>query len=99
MKKIKLLSLSILFITAFSCKDVKKESKEAIEGIEAAANDIKEDIQAKTLKFKLEPKSDSNVKGDVTFTEENGTVSMKATLTGLTPGEHAIHIHEKADCS
>lgn len=99
MKKIKLLSLSILFITAFSCKDIKKESKDAMEGIEATANDLKEEIQAKTLKFKLEPKSDSNVKGDVTFTEENGTVRMRATLTGLTPGEHAIHIHEKADCS
>lgn len=99
MKKFKLLTLSILFITAFSCKDVKKEGQEAIEKIEATANEVKEEIQAKTLKFKLEPKSDSNVQGDVTFTEENGTVHMKAILTGLTPGEHAIHIHEKADCS
>ena len=47
----------------------------------------------------MEPKSDSNVKGEVSFTEENGTVSMKASLSGLTPVEHAIHIHEKADCS
>ena len=38
--------------------------------------------------------------GEVSFvTEENDKVSMKATFSGLTPGEHAIHIHEKADCS
>lgn len=99
MKNLKSLSLSILIITAFSCKDVKKEGEKAMDKIEAAAQEMKEEIQAKTLKFKLDPKSDSNVTGDVTFTEKNGTVSMEAVLTGLTPGEHAIHIHEKADCS
>lgn len=99
MKNLKLLSLSILIITAFSCKDVKKEGEKAMDKIEAAAQEVKEEIQGKTLTFKMDPKSDSNVTGEVTFTEENGTVSMHAVLTGLTPGEHAIHIHEKADCS
>ncbi|HLT51461.1 MAG TPA: superoxide dismutase family protein [Arenibacter sp.] len=99
MKKFKLLSLCILFITAFSCKDVKKESKEAMDTIDTTVQDVTDEIQTKTLNFTMEPKSDSNVRGDVTFTEEDGTVNMKAVLTGLTPGEHAIHIHEKADCS
>ncbi|MCK0191193.1 superoxide dismutase family protein [Arenibacter sp. F20364] len=99
MKKIKFLSLVLLFITAYGCKEVKKEAKEAKEGVEAMAKDIKEEVEVKTLKFSLEPKSDSNVKGEIGFTQEDGTVYMKATLTGLTPGEHAIHIHEKADCS
>ncbi|NKI27212.1 superoxide dismutase family protein [Arenibacter sp. 6A1] len=99
MKKIKVLSLGIILIASFSCKEVKKESKEAMEEIEATAKEITEKIEVKTIKFSMEPKSDSNVTGDVSFTEENGTVTMKATLTGLTPGEHAIHLHEKADCS
>ncbi len=47
----------------------------------------------------MEPKSDSDVKGEVIFTEEDGMVTMVATFSGLNPGEHAIHIHEKADCS
>lgn len=51
------------------------------------------------ITFSLEPKSDSNVTGEVTFTEKDGEVKMTAMLTGLTEGEHAIHIHEKADCS
>ena len=89
----------LLFLGAYSCKEAKKEAKDTMENVEAMAEEIKEEIEVKTLKFSLEPKSDSNVKGEVSFTEENGTVSMNANLSGLTPGEHAIHIHEKADCS
>lgn len=51
------------------------------------------------LTITMEPKSGSNVKGTATFTEINGEVTLLAKLTGLTPGLHAIHIHEKSDCS
>jgi Cu-Zn family superoxide dismutase len=47
----------------------------------------------------LEPKSGSNVSGTAVFSEKNGVVTLRAKLRGLTPGIHAIHIHEKADCS
>ena len=47
----------------------------------------------------MEPKSDSDVKGEVSFSEEDGEVKMTAMLSGLSEGEHAIHIHESADCS
>lgn len=99
MKNIKLLSIVLLFLGVYSCKEAKKETKDTMENVEAMAEEIKEKAEVKTLKFSMEPKSDSNVKGEVSFTEENGTVSMRASLSGLTPGEHAIHIHEKADCS
>ncbi len=45
------------------------------------------------------PKSNSNVSGTATFVEKNGEVVFEAKLTGLQPGVHAIHIHEKSDCS
>ncbi|WP_345145930.1 superoxide dismutase family protein [Flavobacterium ginsengiterrae] len=54
---------------------------------------------AKTLTVALEPKSNSKVGGTATFTEKNGKVTFTAKMTGLEPGVHAIHIHEKADCS
>ena len=52
-----------------------------------------------TLKLTFEPKSGSNVKGTAVFKEKNGKVTFTAEFTGLKPGIHAIHIHEKADCS
>jgi Cu-Zn family superoxide dismutase len=54
---------------------------------------------SKKLVITFEPKSDSNVSGTATFIEKNGKVNFVAKLAGLKPGVHAIHIHEKSDCS
>lgn len=51
------------------------------------------------LEINLEPKSNSSVSGKATFKEKNGIVTFKVALSGLKPGVHAIHIHEKADCT
>lgn len=51
------------------------------------------------LNFIFESKSKSNVTGTATFIEKNGSVTFVAKLSGLNPGVHAIHIHEKADCT
>ena len=95
MKLVKLTALSLVLLASYNCKETKKESSEEME----ATMEKTEEVSVETISFKMEPKSDSNVAGEVTFTDENGTVSMKATFSGLTPGEHAIHIHQKADCS
>ena len=54
---------------------------------------------ANMLTLVLAPKSNSTVTGVATFTERNGIVIFAARMTGLQPGVHAVHIHEKADCS
>lgn len=97
MKKIQTIVMGLVLIGAVSCKQTKKEAETTAEEV---VEEIKEEIvEVKHIKFSMDAKSDSNVSGDVTFTEENGNVIMKAILAGLTEGEHAIHIHEKADCS
>ena len=53
----------------------------------------------KVLKFSLEAKSGSNASGMVTLTEKEGSVTLEAHINGLDEGVHAIHIHEKANCS
>lgn len=53
----------------------------------------------KNLTITLEPKSNSTVTGTATFTEKNGKVTFIAKMSGLQPGVHAIHIHEKSDCT
>ncbi|UOB17829.1 superoxide dismutase family protein [Abyssalbus ytuae] len=97
MKKISLLILGILISTT-SCKKVKKETEETTEEVKEVVEEVKSD-ESKKIKVTLEPKSNSNVKGSVVFTETNGTVKMVAVFEGLSEGEHAIHLHEKADCS
>ncbi|MGB5434552.1 MAG: superoxide dismutase family protein [Maribacter sp.] len=96
MKRIKLLVLALVVMTGYNCKEVKKEAKEAKEEV---TEEIMEVENVEVISFAMQPKSNSNVKGDVTFTQEDGQVTMNATFSGLTPGEHAIHLHEKADCS
>lgn len=56
-------------------------------------------VDTKVLNITFESKSNSNVSGTATFTEKNGKVTFLAKLSGLNPGIHAIHIHEKSDCS
>jgi len=99
MKKIGLLAIGMLFITTYSCKQVKKDAKNASEEVKTAVEDMNDEMEEKTMTVNMEPKSGSNVKGDITFTEKGDKVIMVANLTGLTPGEHAIHLHEKGDCS
>ncbi len=100
MKNITAFIICMLLIGTVGCKQAKKEAEEAAEEMETAVEEVKEEIaEVTSIKFSMEPKSDSSVNGEVTFTQENGNVVMKAVLTGLTEGEHAIHIHEKADCS
>lgn len=93
MKKIFVLLMVTFLIVSVGCKKEKKEAVKTVQEIE------KEEANIEVITFNLEPKSNSEASGVVTFTEENGVVSMSAVLTGLTEGVHAIHIHEKADCS
>ena len=47
----------------------------------------------------LQSRSGSAVTGTVTLTEHDGKVHMKVVVKGLTAGTHAIHLHDKGDCS
>ena len=94
MKKVSILMISLSLLGMISCKDAKKSTESTDQKqVEAEAP------KPKVATVNLMAKSDSKTTGSVVFTEENGTVSMIAKLSGLEPGEHAIHIHESSDCS
>jgi superoxide dismutase, Cu-Zn family len=48
----------------------------------------------------LESRSGSNAAGTVTFTQfDDGSVRVRVDASGVTPGQHGFHVHEKGDCS
>ena len=97
MKRISLILIAVFALTmTTSCKNEKKETTTEDTLETPKETPVKEVIK---LQVALEPKSDSQVKGNAVFTEEDGVVTMVTVLSGLTEGEHAIHLHEKADCS
>ncbi len=61
--------------------------------------DMVEGIPVKAAVANIQATSGSDIKGTVAFTEGEGKVGLEANIIGLSKGKHAIHIHEKGDCS
>ena len=47
----------------------------------------------------LKPTAGNTAEGTVTFTPKGDKVTVVANVTGLSPGPHGFHVHEKGDCS
>jgi Cu-Zn family superoxide dismutase len=78
-----------------------EEVMEKVELVTKNSGDPDQTVR-KTIKknqFILSPKSGSNTNGTVIFTEKDGQVTLELVMNRLSQGTHAIHIHEKADCS
>lgn len=52
-----------------------------------------------TKNYTVYPKSHTETQGTAQFTQSNGKVTLDLNVYKLTPGIHAVHIHEKGDCS
>ena len=77
----------------------KQVLQEQGEVAHASHEKMQDEKMIKKIQFNLNPKSESNANGMVMFTDTEGQVTLEAHINGLTPGTHAIHVHEKADCS
>lgn len=47
----------------------------------------------------MKPTQGNQAAGTVTFLKKGSQILVDARLTGLPPGPHGFHIHEKGDCS
>lgn len=99
MKKLLVLLVAVSMVSFTACKKENKENTEAKKEAEATKKIDTTKEEVTKLVVNLESKSGSTATGTVKFEEREGKVTMTAILTGLSEGEHAIHIHEKADCS
>jgi superoxide dismutase, Cu-Zn family len=47
----------------------------------------------------LKPTQGNKTAGNVSFRQDGNKVRVVASVSGLTPGMHGFHVHEKGDCS
>ncbi len=59
----------------------------------------KNEVITQKARVIIEAKSNSDISGMVTFTENAGVIKMQATISNASQGNHAIHIHAIGDCS
>lgn len=54
---------------------------------------------SRTARADIQARSGSRTTGEAIFTETSGGVTVVVRVKGAPPGPHAVHIHEKGDCS
>jgi len=106
MKKLNIALMALALTLSVSCKENKED--EMMDDTEMEMEDSTSmdsdsegmmDSDRTEIAVPMASKSGSNVTGVISFVQEGDEVKMIANLTGLTPGTHAIHLHENGDCS
>jgi Cu-Zn family superoxide dismutase len=87
-------SLFFVFIMTlnYGCSEKPNETSTAISPSSDSIN------QQKATAI-LAPTTGNTAAGSVYFSQQSNGIQIKAEFTGLTPGPHGFHIHEKGDCS
>ena len=86
----------VLGITACGPKAEAPAPEATPEATEEVVEVVEEALVAVAV---LQPRADTEVAGRVTFTQTAEGVVVVANVTGVAPGLHGIHLHEKGDCS
>ncbi len=100
-------SVNYLFVIgiasfAFACGSGNNNSEEetTMEDEMGRGDMMATEMDTKSAVAILSGASGSNVTGTATFTSlENGKVRLVMDVENLSPGEHALHLHENGDCS
>jgi len=71
----------------------------AVSGLLAACVGGIASGKADSATAELAPTKGSSVSGTVSFVQAGDKVRVLAEVSGLSPGAHGFHVHEKGDCS
>jgi len=71
----------------------------AVLGAYACAATASKPASPAQAKATIEARSGSSLTGTATFTEKDGGVDVVVDVSGAPAGTHAVHLHEKGDCS
>lgn len=96
MKKLNIhfLIIALAFTAACNSSNNKEKANDDSAVVEKA------EVTENTAVAEISSASGSSLTGEATFTDlGEGEVTFKITVEGATPGEHAVHLHEKGDCS
>ncbi len=97
-----ILLVVLILLSATSCKNDTKETSKIKDGEAHAAmieSTLKQDTETIKLKINLASKGEKKSKAVAYFIQKGEIVTLDFKAKGLTAGLHAIHIHEKADCT
>jgi Cu-Zn family superoxide dismutase len=92
-----LLIIAFVSLSILACKSKSKKNTKTQETI--VETKTSNDVSKEYVTINLNPKNKSNVSGKVRFVQSGDVVKMTAKISGLSKGTHAIHIHDKSDCS
>src|SRR5687767_4651550 len=82
---------AVLLTLALGCR--------ANQQAEQPANEAEREGEAEGYAIALAPTANSSTTGTVMVMPMGDGVHFSGVVSGLTPGEHAVHVHEKGDCS
>jgi Cu-Zn family superoxide dismutase len=102
MKNWMILTATGLMLTlALGCSSPKQESAQSGAADQGTAESMPQGAPAAAVAAvcELAPTAGNQVEGTVTFTPGPDGITVRAVVTGLTPGLHGFHIHEFGDCS
>lgn len=85
-------ALVLLVLVAAACRGTEPESP--VQEVTSAETRV-----TSALDVRIAPKSGSRMSGRATFREVPEGVQVVVHVSGLTPGPHGVHIHERSDCS
>lgn len=94
-----IIALALLIIMT-SCGGEKKTTEEESVAVEEESVVEETPKQMPMAIAALSSASGSTLSGEATFTQnEDGSVAFELSISGASPGSHAIHLHANGDCS